>query len=55
MTTGQAHPSVPWLLIKRMRDCLAHHCEGTDYGAIWDTLVFDLPTIHDYVEATLRM
>lgn len=39
------HPEVPWSRIKRMRDRLAHHDEGTDYEAIWDTLVNDLPTI----------
>lgn len=39
------HPDVPWSLIKRMRDPLAHHYEGTDYAAVWDTLVVDLPAI----------
>lgn len=43
-TTGR-HPEVPWTLIKRMRDRLAHHYEGTDYGAVWDTMVVDLPAI----------
>lgn len=40
-----AHPEVPWSLIKRMRDRLAHHDESTDYDAVWDTLVVDLPMI----------
>lgn len=39
------HTDVPWSAIKRMRDRLAHHYEGTDYAAVWDTLVADLPTI----------
>lgn len=43
--TTDRHPEVPWSLIKRMRDRLAHHYEGTDHGAVWDTLVVDLPTI----------
>lgn len=43
------HPEVPWSLIKRMRDRLAHHYEGTDYGAVWDTLLVDLPRIRAYV------
>ena len=47
--TTDRHPEVPWSLIKRMRDRLAHHYEGTDYDAIWDTLVGDLPTIRDYL------
>ncbi len=47
-TTGR-HPEVPWSLIKRMRDRLAHHYEGTDYGVLWDTLVVDLPAIRGYL------
>lgn len=47
-TTDQ-HPDVPWSLIRRMRDRLAHHYEGTDYAAVWDTLVVDLPTIRNYL------
>ncbi|RAN79128.1 hypothetical protein B5P43_14370 [Bacillus sp. SRB_336] len=38
-----------WSLIKRMRDRLAHHYEGTDYEAVWDTLVVDLPVIRGYL------
>lgn len=49
-TTDQ-HPEVPWSLIKRMRDRLAHHYEGTDYGAVWDTLIVDLPTISRYIQS----
>jgi len=30
--TTPAHPQIPWSLIKRVRDCLAHHDEGTDRG-----------------------
>lgn len=43
--TTHSYPEVPWSLIKRMRDRLAHHYEGTDYDAVWDTLVADLPSI----------
>lgn len=47
--TTDRHPEVPWSLIKRMRDRLAHHYEGTDYEAVWDTLVTDLPSIRGYI------
>ncbi|WP_285725911.1 DUF86 domain-containing protein [Psychromicrobium xiongbiense] len=47
--TTDRHPEVPWSLIKRMRDRLAHHYEGTDYVPVWDTLVVDLPTISGYL------
>ncbi|WP_262495236.1 HepT-like ribonuclease domain-containing protein [Paeniglutamicibacter gangotriensis] len=49
--TTARHPEVPWCLIKRMRDRLAHHCEGTDYGALWDTLIVDLPVISGYIQS----
>ncbi|MCP2047519.1 UNVERIFIED_ORG: uncharacterized protein with HEPN domain [Paenarthrobacter nicotinovorans] len=47
--TTDRYPGVPWPLIKRMRDRLAHHYEGTDYEAVWDTLVADLPSIESYI------
>lgn len=47
--TGR-HPDVPWSAIKRMRDRLAHHYEGTDYDAVWDTLAVDFPAIHAYIQ-----
>lgn len=49
--TTDRHPQVPWSLIKRMRDRLAHHYEGTDYGAVWDTLIVDLPVISGYIQS----
>lgn len=49
--TTDRHPEVPWSLIKRMRDRLAHHYEGTDYGAVWDTLIIDLPTISRHIRS----
>lgn len=52
--TIAANPSVPWSSIKRMRDRLAHHYEGTDYDSVWDTLVVDLPAIHQQIAAILE-
>lgn len=48
--TTERYPEVPWSLIKRMRDRLAHHYEGTDYGAVWDTMIVDLPMISRYIQ-----
>ena len=48
-STTEQYPQVPWSDIKRMRDRLAHHYEGTDYEAVWDTLVVDLPTIREQI------
>lgn len=46
-----ANPQVPWSSIERMRDRLAHHYEATDYDAVWDTLVVDLPRVRAAVES----
>jgi hypothetical protein len=51
--TMAQHPEVPWSAIKRMRDRMAHHYVGTDYGAVWDTLVTDLPQIRAYIVALI--
>lgn len=51
--TTAANVAVPWSSIKRMRDRLAHHYEGTDYDAVWDTLVVDLPAIRAQIAAIL--
>lgn len=34
-----------------MRARRAHHYESTDYEAVWDTLVVDLPAIVEYLES----
>lgn len=47
------YPFVPWALTKRMRDRLVHHYEGTDYGAVWDTLVVELPAIRHQIAGLL--
>lgn len=47
----EPHPEVPWSSIKKMRDRLARHYEGTDYDAVWDTLVNDLPEIEGYIRS----
>ncbi|MCG2624531.1 DUF86 domain-containing protein [Arthrobacter sp. I2-34] len=49
--TTDRHREMPWTLIKRMRDRLAHHYEGTDYEAVWDTMVVDLPTISRHIQS----
>ena len=51
--TTKMHPDVPWSLIKGVQNRLAHHYEATDYQAVWDTLVGDLPVIRAYIESIL--
>lgn len=49
--TTDRHREVPWSLIKRMRDRLAHNYESTDYEAVWDTMVVDLPTTSRHIQS----
>lgn len=48
-----ANPRVPWSGIKRMRDRLAHHCEATDYEAVWATIDVELPRVRAAIAALL--
>ena len=49
----EAHPNVPWSLIKRMSAGLGHRYGATDHEAVWDTMVADLPTIQKYTQSVL--
>ncbi|WP_238324847.1 HepT-like ribonuclease domain-containing protein [Paenarthrobacter nicotinovorans] len=38
-----------------MRDRVAHHYEGTDHDAVWDTLVVDLPAIEQLIRSIKQL
>lgn len=38
-----AHPDVPWLRIRGMRNRVAHGYEDLDFDLMWETLQVDLP------------
>ena len=41
----QQHPSLPWNLMKRMRNQLIHAYFTIDLNIVWDTLQYDLPML----------
>lgn len=52
--TIDAHPQVPWSQIKRMRDLMAHHYEGTSYTRVWNTMTRDIPQVRIMITAILE-
>ncbi|WP_241681384.1 DUF86 domain-containing protein [Pseudactinotalea terrae] len=47
------HPTVPWKVIKDMRNRLTHYYEATDYDVVWSTIASDFPTINAMVRRLL--
>ncbi len=41
----EAHPDVPWPLMRGMRNVLAHQYFSTDAEVIWNTATQDLPPL----------
>ncbi len=37
------YTEIPWKMIMRMRDIVAHHYGSLDYGIVWNTSVSDIP------------
>lgn len=49
----EAHPSVPWSLIARMRDQLIHHYEVVDLDVVWNSVTKDMPGLPNQLRALL--
>ncbi len=45
---------IPWKLIMRMRDIVAHHYGSIDYEIVWNTSVSDIPQLYLGLEKILR-
>ena len=43
-----AAPTVPWDLMRRMRNLLAHDYERVSLKVVWDTIMFDLPPLEHF-------
>jgi uncharacterized protein with HEPN domain len=46
----QAHPEVPWKLMRGMRNVLAHQYFMTDVEVLWRTAVEDVPPLVEKLE-----
>lgn len=45
---------IPWKLIMRMRDIVAHHYGSIDYEIVWNTSVSDIPQLYMRIEKILN-
>jgi uncharacterized protein with HEPN domain len=41
----EAHPSIPWREMARMRDKMIHHYEGVDLAEVWRASQTDVPEL----------
>ena len=37
------HPEIPWDVMKRLRDRMAHHYKMVEWSIVWDTITRDIP------------
>ena len=48
------HTKIPWKMIMRMRDIVAHHYGSLDYEIVWNTSVSDIPGLYLGIEEILK-
>lgn len=49
----EAHPNVPWTIMRGVRNVVVHEYFGVDDRILWDTVVHDLPPLVSKLEAVL--
>lgn len=47
------YTKIPWKMIMRMRDIVAHHYGSLDYEIVWNTSVSDIPELYSELEKIL--
>lgn len=52
-TFKDAHPDIPWRVIKEMRNRLTHYYEATDHEIVWDTIHSNFPEIAEMMRGVL--
>ncbi len=40
------YTKIPWKMIMRMRDIVAHHYGSLDYEIVWNTSISDIPDLY---------
>lgn len=48
------YTKIPWKMIMRMRDIVAHHYGSLDYEIVWNTSISDIPTLYLEIEEILK-
>jgi uncharacterized protein with HEPN domain len=51
---ADAHPEIPWQVMRDMRNVVVHRYFGIDRRIVWDTLRDDLPPLVALLEALLE-
>ncbi|MDE6882572.1 MAG: DUF86 domain-containing protein [Lachnospiraceae bacterium] len=51
--TKESSSDIPWLAIRGMRNLHAHDYENVDMEIVWNTLLEDIPTLKQNMEALL--
>lgn len=49
----QSHPSIPWIVIEKMRHVLVHGYYTILPGKVWETVQEDLPLLKQQIECLL--
>ncbi len=48
------YTKIPWKMIMRMRDIVAHHYGSLDYEIVWNTSVADIPELNLGIKEILK-
>lgn len=48
------YTEIPWKMIMRMRDMVAHHYGSLDYEIVWNTSVSDIPQLRKDIEEIIN-
>ena len=50
-----SYPSIPWKLIRAMRNVIAHHYGEVDAETLWETIITDVPPLKKFCESILAI
>lgn len=48
------YTKIPWKMIMRMRDLVAHHYGSLDYEIVWNTSISDISELYSGIKEILR-
>ena len=44
---------IPWSQVRRMRNVIAHDYQEVDDSTLWETVLHDIPSLHDFCDTAL--